>query len=91
MPQPDPVRRDGREHLVAGFRASLLPVHLELRSQPWLGGAAPSYADHIVADTLMRPRRTSTFRLLDPEGPVAARHARVLNLYGGLLRGAMTA
>jgi glutathione S-transferase len=80
----------GREELVAAFRESLTPVRLVLRGQPWLGGAAPSYADHIVAGTLMWPRCTSTFALLEPDSPVAAWQARVLDLYGGLGRSAKT-
>ena len=79
----------GREDRVAAFRASLTPVRLVLRSQPWLGGAAPSYADHIVAGTLMWPRCTSRFAVLDPDGPVTEWFARVLDLYGGLGRTAI--
>ena len=80
----------GREERVAAFRESLTPVRLVLRGQPWLGGAAPRYADHIVAGTLMWPRCTSTFALLEPGSPVAAWQARVLDLYGGLGRSAKT-
>ena len=41
--------QDGRDSRVEAFRASLLPMRLVLRRQNWLGGSAPSYADHIVA------------------------------------------
>ncbi len=80
----------GREQRVAAFRESLTPVRLVLRGQPWLGGAAPSYADHIVAGTLMWPHCTSTFALIEPDGPVAAWQARMLDLYGGIGRAAKT-
>ena len=80
----------GREQRVAAFRESLTPVRLVLRGQPWLGGAAPSYADHIVAGTLMWPHCTSTFALIEPDGPVAAWQARTLDLYGGIGRAAKT-
>ena len=76
--------QDGRESRLAAFRDSLLPVRLVLRKQAWLGGAAPSYADFIVAGTLMWPRCASRFALLADDDPVAAWFQRVLALYGGL-------
>lgn len=76
--------QDGREDRVAAFRESLLPVRLVLRRQDWLGGSAPSYADHIVAGTLMWPRCVSRFVLLEPDDPISGWFDRVLGLYGGL-------
>lgn len=78
----------GREERLAAFRDLLLPLRLVLRRQPWLGGEAPSYADHIVAGTLMWPRCVSRFELLDPADTVSAWFERVLDLYGGLGRSA---
>jgi glutathione S-transferase len=69
----------------------LMPVRLVLRRQAWLGGAAPSYADHIVAGTLMWPRCASRFSLLDSDDIVAQWLERVLDLYGGLGRDARRA
>jgi glutathione S-transferase len=80
--------QEGREDRLAAFRESLLPVRLVLRRQPWLGGAAPSYADHIVAGTLMWPRCASRFELLEANDPVTEWQGRVLDLYGGLGRSA---
>jgi glutathione S-transferase len=81
----------GREDRLAGFRDSLLPVRLTLRRQTWLGGAAPSYADHIVAGTLMWPRCVSRFALLEDADPIAQWFGRMLELYGGLGRDARRA
>jgi glutathione S-transferase len=78
--------QEGREARLKAFQDLLLPVRLVLRRQQWLGGAAPSYADHIVAGTLMWPRCASRFQLLDDNDPVAQWHGRVLDLYGGLGR-----
>jgi glutathione S-transferase len=83
--------QDGREERVAAFRELLLPVRLVLRRQAWLGGAAPSYADHIVAGTLMWPRCASRFELLEANDPVTEWFGRVLDLYGGLGRAAKRA
>jgi glutathione S-transferase len=79
-----------REERLPAFRESLTPVRLVLRRQDWLGGAAPSYADHIVAGTLMWPRCSTRFRLLAENDPVSAWFARMLDLYGGLGRSAKT-
>ena len=78
--------QDGRDGRLAAFHDLLLPIRLVLRRQNWLGGAAPSYADHIVAGTLMWPRCASRFELLEANDPVAHWHERVLDLYGGLGR-----
>ena len=82
--------QDGREQRVALFRASLTPLRVALQGRPWLGGAAPSYADHIVAGTLMWPRCTSAFQVIDPDGPIAEWFGRVLDFYDGFGRSAKT-
>ncbi len=79
-----------REDRLAEFRDSLMPVRLVLRKQAWLGGAAPSYADHIVAGTLMWPRCSSRFALLADDDPVAVWFGRMLDQYGALGRSAKT-
>ena len=83
------VQEDGRKTRVDTFRESLLPVRLVLRRQAWLGGAAPSYADFIVAGTLMWPRCSSRFAVLADDDPITEWFSRVRDLYGGLGRTAM--
>jgi glutathione S-transferase len=80
----------GREDRVAAFRASLTPLRLALQGRPWLGGAQPSYADYIVAGTLMWPRCSSTFAVIAPDGPIGEWFGRVLDLHGGVGRSAKT-
>jgi len=80
----------GREDRLAAFRETLTPIRLVLRRQDWLGGATPSYGDHIVAGTLMWPRCASRFELLAGDDPVAAWFGRMLDQYGGLGRAAKT-
>jgi glutathione S-transferase len=80
----------GREDRLPAFRETLLPIRLVLRRQEWLGGPAPSYADHIIAGTLMWPRCASRFALLADDDPVAAWFGRMLEQYGGLGRNAKT-
>jgi len=83
--------QEGRADRLAAFRELLLPIRLVLRRQQWLGGAAPSYADHIVAGTLMWPHCASRFELLEANDPVSQWRDRVLDLYGGLGRNAKRA
>jgi len=74
----------GRDDRLAAFRDSLLPLRLVLRRQPWFGGPAPSYADHILAGTLMWPRCVSRFALLADDDPITEWLSRMLLEYGGL-------
>lgn len=80
----------GRETRVADFRATLTPLRVALQGRPWLGGAEPSYADHIVAGTLMWPRCVSSFATIAPDGPISEWFDRVLDLYDGFGRAATT-
>jgi len=80
----------GREERLAAFRDTLTPIRLVLRKQEWLGGAGPSYADHIVAGTLMWPRCCSRFSLLADDDPITAWFGRMLDSYGGVGRSAKT-
>jgi glutathione S-transferase len=73
-----------RESRVEGFRKELHPLGVTLRAQPWLGGEAPNYADHIVFGGFQWARVSSPFRLLVADDPVAAWRERMLGLYGGL-------
>jgi len=80
----------GRDDRLAAFRDTLVPIRLVLRKQPWLGGPAPSYADHIVAGTLMWPRCASPYKLLADDDAVSEWFGRMLDQYGGLGRNAKT-
>jgi glutathione S-transferase len=83
------VQAEGRANGVAALRDSLMPARLVLRAQPWLGGAAPSYADHILFGTLQWPRCVSRFAMLAGDDPVVEWQERMLDLYGGLGRSAV--
>lgn len=80
------VQADGRANRLAAMRDSLAPARLVLRDQPWLGGAAPSYADYILFGTLQWPRCVSRFALLEAGDPVLAWQERALDLFDGLGR-----
>jgi glutathione S-transferase len=73
-----------RDTRVRAWRASLAPMRMVLRHQPWLGGDAPDYADYIVLGSLQWPRCSSPFALLETDDPVHAWQQRGLALFDGL-------
>jgi glutathione S-transferase len=76
-----------RDETVVQFRKTLLaPLRLTLGSQPFLGGAGPTYADHAVFGAFQWARATSPFKLLEPEDPVASWREQMLDLYGRFAR-----
>jgi glutathione S-transferase len=75
-----------RAERVEAFRRDLHPLRATLGQQPWLGGGAPGYADHIVFGAFQWARVCSSFELLEDDDPVAAWRERMLDLHGGLAR-----
>ncbi|MCW8088188.1 glutathione S-transferase family protein [Sabulicella glaciei] len=78
----------GREERLPEFRASLQPLRVALRSAPFLGGATPDYADYVVLGSFMWARGVSPLRILEPGDAVHAWRERMLDLHGGMARGA---
>lgn len=75
-----------RDKGVKGFRQSLHPLRMVVRSQPFMSGATPMQADAIVFGCFQWARCTSPFRLLEPDDPIEAWRQRMLDLHGGLAR-----
>jgi glutathione S-transferase len=75
-----------RDKAVEGFRKSLDPLRLTLRTQPFLGGAAANYADYIVFGAFQWARVVSPFKLLVEDDPVHAWRERLLDAFDGLAR-----
>jgi len=73
-----------REAQLPAFRESLTPLRLTLRSQPFLGGDQPLYADYTVFGAFQWARGISEFKLLSEDDPVHAWRGRMLALFGGL-------
>jgi glutathione S-transferase len=73
-----------REQRLPAFRASLDPLRLTLKSQPFLAGDAPAYADYIVFGGFQWCRCISDFKLLEPDDPVAQWRERMLQSFGGM-------
>ena len=75
-----------RDKSVVAFRRSLEPMRTTLRAQPWLGGAAPNYADYIVFGGFQWARVVSAFRLLEADDPIHAWREKLLDAFDGLAR-----
>ncbi|MEI6161100.1 MAG: glutathione S-transferase family protein [Roseococcus sp.] len=75
-----------RDARLPEFRASLAPLRRTLGMQPFLGGAAPDYADYTVFGSFMWARVVSPLALLAQDDPVFTWMERLLDLHGGLAR-----
>ncbi|MBC7017836.1 glutathione S-transferase family protein, partial [Salmonella enterica subsp. enterica serovar Enteritidis] len=75
-----------RDQAVVGFRKSLEPLRQTLKTQPFLGGDAPNYADYIVFGGFQWARVVSPFRLLEETDSVYAWRERLLDALDGLAR-----
>ncbi|TGD99857.1 glutathione S-transferase family protein [Methylobacterium nonmethylotrophicum] len=64
------------------LRRTLSPVRAVLRSQPFLGGESPLYADHAVMGAFLWARGVSVQALLEPDDPVEAWRLRMLERLG---------
>ncbi len=76
----------GRDGAIAGFRKSLDPMRLTLKTQPFLGGTAPNYADYIVFGGFQWARATSSFPLLAKDDTIYAWREKLLDAFGGMAR-----
>jgi glutathione S-transferase len=75
-----------RDSAVTGFRKSLDPMRLTLRTQPYLGGEQPNYADYIVFGGFQWARAVSPFQLLEANDPICAWREKLLDAFDGLAR-----
>ena len=76
----------GRDKSVEGFRRSLDPMRLTLKTQPYLGGDAPNYADYIVFGGFQWARVVSPFKLLAENDPIYAWREKLLDAFDGMAR-----
>jgi glutathione S-transferase len=78
----------GRDQGVEGFRKTLDPMRLTLKTQAFLGGAAPNYADYIVFGGFQWARAISPFQLLAPDDAIYAWREKMLDAFDGMARNA---
>jgi glutathione S-transferase len=75
-----------RDTGVMAFRKSLEIMRLTLKSQAFLGGDKPNYADYIVFGGFQWARVVSPFKLLEVDDPVYAWRERLLDTFDGVAR-----
>lgn len=71
-----------RDAHLAAFKAVLVPLRLTLQAQPFIAGAGPAYADHIVFGALQWGVKTSPVKLLEADDPITLWMASLLATYG---------
>jgi glutathione S-transferase len=77
-----------RHARLPAFRATLAPLRLTLKAQPFLGGERPLYADYAVFGPFQWARCISQFPLLEEDDPVRLWRDRLLDCFDGLARAA---
>jgi len=75
-----------RDTSVASFRKSLDPMRLTLKTQPYLGGDTPNYADYIAFGGFQWARAVSPFKLLEAGDPIYAWREKLLDAFDGMAR-----
>ncbi|CCD91271.1 putative glutathione S-transferase (GST) [Bradyrhizobium sp. ORS 375] len=75
-----------RDQAVIGFRRSLEPLRQTLKTQAFIGGDAPDYADYIVFGGFQWARVVSPFKLLEESDSIYAWRERLLDAFDGLAR-----
>ena len=61
-------------------------MRLTLKTQAYLGGAQPNYADYIMFGGFQWARVVSDFKVLDDGDAIHAWRERLLDAFGGLAR-----
>jgi glutathione S-transferase len=75
-----------RDKSVESFRKTLDPMRQTLKTQAYLGGDAPNYADYIVFGPFQWARVVSPFKLLTEDDPLYAWRERLLDAFDGMAR-----
>jgi glutathione S-transferase len=76
----------GREQGVIGFRKTLEPLRQTLKTQPFIGGNRPNYADYIVFGGFQWARVVSPFKLLEEGDVIYAWREKLFDAFDGLAR-----
>lgn len=75
-----------RDARLDAFRQSLAPLRHMLKTQPWIGGQGPLFADYLAFGPLQWARVVSDYPILDAGDRVLEWFERCLDLHGGIGR-----
>ena len=78
--------RAKREESLRRLSGALEPMQAALKRQPWVAGAAPAYADHILLSIFQWARVMSPHEILPADSPLGVWRERMLGLYDGFAR-----
>jgi glutathione S-transferase len=78
--------RAARPEAQKRLERTLEPMQAALKRQPYVCGAAPAYADHILFSVFQWARIASPQDVLAPGAPLHSWRERMLDLYGGFAR-----
>ena len=78
--------RAKREESLRRLSGALEPMQAALKRQPWVAGAAPAYADHILLSIFQWARVMSPHEVLPVDSPLGIWRERMLDLYDGFAR-----
>jgi glutathione S-transferase len=77
--------QENRAERVEHFRQVMMPLRLMLKTQPWIGGEGPLFADYLAFGPLQWARVASAFPLLDAANdPVVDWFERCLDRHDGI-------
>lgn len=81
--------REQRAEKKPAWKRLLDPARQAIRSQPFLSGDGPAYADYILFSVFQWARMIGTFELIEADDPLMAWRERMLDLHDGLARRAL--
>lgn len=74
----------GRDDRIASFREALTPLRVMLKDQPFIGGATPIYADHIVYGSLKWLSQVAPFDAFESDDIVKVWFDKIDENYSGI-------
>jgi glutathione S-transferase len=74
--------RAARETYLPAFQAALVPIRNTLKTQNFIAGAGPAYADHIIFGALRWGTMMSNTPLLEPDDVITVWMKTLLETYG---------
>lgn len=77
---------EGKAKVVEAFPELVKPLRHMLKTQPFLGGESPLFADYIVFGALQWARICSTTKFLPEDDEVMVWFNKILDMHGGLGR-----
>ena len=79
--------RESQPQALANFNRALTPLRTILKSEEWMAGDTPAYADYIIFGAFQWARVTSPLQIVNADDPIHPWRERMLDLFDELGRG----